>query len=132
PPAPPGAKPGVLGVLTVSANAQPSAPAPAPVKVASAAADSIPAPMPAVGKPRGAYIIQVGAFDDEAEAKERLAVAQKAAKDMLGGADPFTERASKGNKTLFRARFAGLDKEQAEAACGLLKRGEIPCMLLKN
>jgi len=51
---------------------------------------------------------------------------------MLGAADPFTERAAKGNKTLYRARFAGLDKDQAEAACVQLKRGEIPCMLLKN
>ncbi len=38
----------------------------------------------------------------------------------------------KGDKTLYRARFAGLDKEQAETACSHLRRGEIPCMLLKN
>jgi D-alanyl-D-alanine carboxypeptidase len=33
---------------------------------------------------------------------------------------------------MYRARFAGLDKEQAEAACKSLRRGEIPCMTLKN
>ena len=47
-------------------------------------------------------------------------------------ADPFTERVAKGDKTMFRARFAGLDKDQAETACKNLKRSEIPCMLLKN
>jgi D-alanyl-D-alanine carboxypeptidase len=128
---PPGAKPGVLGVLTVQA-----APAamPASAQLASAG-DTIPLPntaLAAAAKPRGGYVIQVGAFDDEVEAKQRLDVAQRVAKDALSAADPFTERSSKGNKTLYRARFAGLDKAQAETACASLKRGEIPCMLLKN
>jgi D-alanyl-D-alanine carboxypeptidase len=51
---------------------------------------------------------------------------------QLGKADPFTERVAKGKKALFRARFAGLGKSQAEAACRHLKRSDIPCMLLKN
>ena len=38
----------------------------------------------------------------------------------------------KGDKPLYRARFAGLEKDQAENACKHLKRSEIPCMLLKN
>jgi D-alanyl-D-alanine carboxypeptidase len=33
---------------------------------------------------------------------------------------------------MFRARFAGLEKEQAEEACKHLKHSDIPCMLLKN
>ena len=77
-------------------------------------------------------MIQVGAFPDEKEAKQRLAAAQSKAQDQLGRADPFTERVTKGDKALFRARFAGLDKDQAETACKNLKRSEIPCMLLKN
>jgi D-alanyl-D-alanine carboxypeptidase len=106
-----------------------------PAKLASAG-DSIPvataAPEPAAAKPRGPWLIQVGAFDTENEAKERLAAAQGKAKDQLGRADPFTERTQKGDKSMFRARFAGLEKEQAENACKNLKRSEIPCMLLKN
>jgi D-alanyl-D-alanine carboxypeptidase len=77
-------------------------------------------------------MIQVGAFPEEKEAKQRLATAQSKAQNQLGKADPFTERTVKGEKSLYRARFAGLDKEQAEAACKSLKRNEIPCMLLKN
>ena len=105
------------------------------VQVASAGANM---PMPAqrrrnlAAKPRGGWMIQVGAFDDEKEAKQRLTAAQSKAKEQLGDASPFTEPVAKGDKTLYRARFAGLDKEQAEAACKHLKRSEIPCMLLKN
>jgi D-alanyl-D-alanine carboxypeptidase len=59
-------------------------------------------------------------------------VAVTTAKDELDRADPFTEKVAKGEKTLYRARFAGFDRKQAEAACKSLRRGEIPCMLLKN
>jgi D-alanyl-D-alanine carboxypeptidase len=109
-----------------------------PVQVASASATT---PMPAAAvqdaanaaKPlRGGWMIQVGAFDSENEAKDRLAAAKTSAKEQLGEASPFTEPVAKGDKTLYRARFAGLEKIQAEAACKNLKRSEIPCMLLKN
>jgi D-alanyl-D-alanine carboxypeptidase len=52
---------------------------------------------------------------------------------MLGKADPFTEEVvSKGDKKLYRARFAGLDRDQAEAVCKTLKRSEISCITIKN
>jgi D-alanyl-D-alanine carboxypeptidase len=123
PAAPPlGAKPGVLGTL--------------PAKVASAA-NAVPAAAPvsssdAAIKARGGWLIQVGAFDDEKDAKERLEAALGKAKDLLGRANSFIERVAKGDKSMFRARFAGLEKGQAEATCKHLKRSEIPCMLLKN
>jgi D-alanyl-D-alanine carboxypeptidase len=117
-PPPAAAKPGVL-----------------PVKVA-AAGDSVPVatvkPEPAAKPRSGGWMIQVGAFPEEQEAKQRLLAAKDKAKTQLGQADPFTERVAKGDKSLYRARFAGLDKEQAETACKHLKRNEIPCMLLKN
>ena len=122
PASPPGAKPGVLGTLPAKiASAGNAMPVPAPVANADAAI-----------KARGGWLIQVGAFDDEKDAKQRLEAAQSKAKDLLGRADPFTERVAKGDKTMFRARFAGLEKSQAEAACKHLKRSEIPCMLMKN
>ena len=105
-----------------------------PVKLATAANQaSQPArdEQPAV-RPRGGWLIQVGALPDEKEARQRLEEAQNKAKQMLSKADPFTERLEKGDKVLFRARFAGLGKGQAEAACKHLKRSDIPCMLLKN
>ena len=126
---PPGAKPGVLGVLP--ADSVKAARAPKDAKVASAGAH-VPVPAEPVAKRSGGWIIQVGAFDDEKDAKQRLNVCQTKAKDALAKADPFTEKVSKGEKALYRARFAGLDKEQAEKACKSLKGSDIPCMLLKN
>ncbi|HET9716761.1 MAG TPA: serine hydrolase [Pseudolabrys sp.] len=83
-------------------------------------------------KTHSGWMIQVGALSDQKEAQERLDYAQNKAKDLLRKADPFTERIEKGDKVFFRARFAGLEKAQAEAACKHLKRSDIPCMLLRN
>jgi D-alanyl-D-alanine carboxypeptidase len=81
---------------------------------------------------RSGWMIQVGAFGDKEEARVRLSSAQRRAKKLLREADPFTEPVTKGDKTLYRARFAGLDRHQAEAACRALKRNDIACMTLKN
>jgi D-alanyl-D-alanine carboxypeptidase len=81
---------------------------------------------------RGGWQIQIGAFDGEDEAKQHLNAAQLKAHAMLGSADPFTERVQKGDKALFRARFAGFDKDTAEAACKQLKRNDFECMALKD
>jgi D-alanyl-D-alanine carboxypeptidase len=115
------------------AKSDPSPPA-APAKMASAvpsAPVSSRAPEP-TAKPRSGWIIQIGALPDEKDAWQRLELAQTRVKDILSKADPFTERVEKGEKVLFRARFAGLEKNQAEAACKHLKRSDIPCMLVKN
>jgi D-alanyl-D-alanine carboxypeptidase len=127
PPAPPpGAKPGVLGLLPAEPAA---APAPAVYEVASAS--STPIAPPAV-RPRSGWIIQIGAFPKESEAMERLRAAQTKGKAFLGKAEPFTEKVAKGSQELYRARFAGLNQNSAEAACKYFKRNEIACMAIKN
>jgi len=80
----------------------------------------------------GGWIIQIGAFDGEDEAKQHLTAAQGKVRTMLAAADPFTERVQKGDKALYRARFAGFDKQTAELACKQLKRSDIDCMAVKN
>ena len=80
----------------------------------------------------GGWLIQIGAFDGEDEAKQHLNDAQLKLHTVLGAADPFTERVQKGDKAFFRARFAGFDKASAEAACRELKRSDIECMALKD
>jgi D-alanyl-D-alanine carboxypeptidase len=112
-------------------------PASAPAKIAHVASVSGNVPIAdnaadQTAKPRGPWMIQVGAFDDEGDARQRLATAKAKAMTQLGGADPYTERVEKGDKELFRARFTGLERSQAQAACKHLKRNEIPCMMLKN
>jgi D-alanyl-D-alanine carboxypeptidase len=79
------------------------------------------------------WIIQVGALESESEARERIEAARSQARGLLSKADPFTEPVvSKGEKKLFRARFAGLDRDQAEAVCRTLKRSDISCITVRN
>ena len=160
PPPPPGAKPGVLGVLSTQAVAAPvaGAPAVAPVRAAREAASRLclrqragcrdqrrgascrrtaPAAPAALAissesKPRSGWIVQVGAYEDIAEAREKLAAAKAKAANLLRSGDPFTEPVVKGDKTLYRARFAGLKQDQAEAVCRELKRSDIVCMAVRN
>jgi SPOR domain len=82
--------------------------------------------------PRGGWMIQIGAFANEGEAKEHLKAARNKAPSLLGKADSFTERVVKYSRELYRARFAGLDREGAEAACHYFQRNNIACMALKN
>ncbi|HEY0234553.1 MAG TPA: serine hydrolase [Afipia sp.] len=81
---------------------------------------------------RSGWIIQVGALESESEARQRLDAARGSAGKLLGRADQFTETVAKGNKTLYRARFAGLDQDSAEAVCRTLKRSDISCIAIKN
>lgn len=81
---------------------------------------------------RGGWLIQIGAFEGEDEAKQHLSAAQLKAPAMLAAAGAFTERVQKGDKALYRARFAGFDKATAEAACKQLKRSDIDCMAVRN
>ena len=80
----------------------------------------------------GGWLIQIGAFEGEDEAKQHLSAAQLKAPAMLAAAGAFTERVQKGDKALYRARFVGFDKATAEAACKLLKRSDIDCMAVRN
>jgi D-alanyl-D-alanine carboxypeptidase len=118
------------------------APEPAPATKAQVVAKTEPAPAAKTAKAEPAparkaqthsgWIIQIGAFETASEAKQRLDAAQSKAKGVLARADAFTEPVTKGDKTFYRARFAGLEKSQAEATCKQLKRNDISCMTLKN
>jgi hypothetical protein len=81
---------------------------------------------------RGDWTIQLGAFSEEGRARERLKEAQSMAQNLLHRAEGYTEKVVKGSRELYRARFAGLDKDGAEAACHYFKRNDIACMALKN
>lgn len=125
---------GVLGVLPANSGQALAYADPAPRAAAVA-------PQPKVVQDNGAvkavnrsgWIIQVGALESESEARQRLDSARDHAKSLLGKADPFTETVAKGDKKLYRARFAGFeDRDQAEAACKALKRSSISCISMKN
>jgi D-alanyl-D-alanine carboxypeptidase len=146
---------GILGVLPASSLAQqaPSqassaqaSPSQATPSQALAYADPAPRAQPQAVQQNGAikpaapatathtgWIIQVGALESESEAKQRIDLARTKASALLSKADPFTETiVSKDNRTLYRARFAGLDRDSAEAVCKTLKRADISCMTVRN
>ena len=81
---------------------------------------------------RGGWLIQIGAYPGEDEAKQHLSAARSKVHDKLAAADPFTERVLKGDKALYRARFAGFDKATADATCKQLKRNDFDCITVKN
>ena len=143
--------------VAVPAAAAP--PALSPQQVAAASPTPIPTPTPAVmttptaAPPVGAaparlakleppparkaqvhtgWIVQIGAYESETEARQHLDAAQSKVKTLLGHADRFTEPVVKGEKTLYRARFAGLEKSQAEETCKQLRRNDMACMTVKN
>lgn len=125
---------GILGVLPASAAA---GPAPAPVaKLASADPAPQPIQMSAATKPvvtHSGWIVQVGALESETEAQQRIEAARSSARGLLSKADPFTEPVvARDNRKLYRARFAGLERDQAEAVCKALKRADISCMTVRN
>ncbi len=107
--------------------AKPDPSKPEPTKTAFASVE----PTPAQIRSRGGWLIQIGAFEAEDEAKEHLSDARQKMHAMLASADPFTERVQKGDKSLYRARFAGFDKSAAESACKQLKRSDIACITVK-
>jgi D-alanyl-D-alanine carboxypeptidase len=78
------------------------------------------------------WIVQVGALESESEARQRIEAARSQAHGLLNKADSFTEQVAKGDRTLFRARFAGLDHDQAETVCRTLKRSDISCLTVRN
>ena len=124
---------GLLGVLPAS-NAPPAQ--------ALAYADPTPRPQPQAVQQNGAikpvaahtgWIIQVGALESESEARQRIEAARNQARGLLAKAEPFTEPVvAKGDRKLYRARFAGLDRDQAEAVCRTLKRSDISCITVRN
>jgi D-alanyl-D-alanine carboxypeptidase len=116
--------------IAVPTPAPPAAAAPAAATPARVAKNE---PPPA-HKPQvhTGWIVQIGAYESESEARQHLDAAQSKVKSLLGRADRFTEPVVKGEKTLYRARFAGLEKNQAEATCKQLRRNDMACMTVKN
>ena len=114
------------GAKSEPAKSEPAKPVAAKTEIVK------PEPSAAHIRAHGGWVIQIGAFEAEEEAKQHLSEARLKIPRILASADPFTERVQKGDKALYRARFAGFDKANAEAACKQLKRSDIACMTVKN
>ncbi len=82
--------------------------------------------------PEGSWVIQIGAYADQADAVDRIRKAVKAAPAELGKAVPVTIPVrTADNRTLYRSRFGGFDGEkEARNACGRLARESISCIAI--
>ncbi|MET0606257.1 MAG: D-alanyl-D-alanine carboxypeptidase [Beijerinckiaceae bacterium] len=112
-------------VQTASAAPARPTPASAPAATTTAVAKSAAPSHPS------SWVIQLGATEDEAKANAVLARA-KAKSRAVAKASPFTERITKDGATLWRARFAGFDSDEAQAACKALKRDGFNCFAARG
>ena len=80
---------------------------------------------------RGDFGVQVGAFATEAEAEARLREVRQNAGGLLAAAIDVTEPVAQGSRTLYRARFAGLDAKPAAETCSALRRQRVDCFVTR-
>ena len=81
----------------------------------------------------GSWVIQLGATDDEAKAREILNRAKARAGGSLAAMAPVTQRIEAGGTTLYRARFAGFeDPKDAQNVCATLKRSGFACFATRS
>jgi D-alanyl-D-alanine carboxypeptidase len=152
PPAEPSEKPALFSDITIVRGASPSTlgqqasklardepPVTAPVTTAALprqarapTREAAAAPPPAPAAPvRGAFQIQIGAFQSAAEAERQLAMVRERAGGHLAAGTPVTLPVQQGPKSFFRARYSGFDASAAARACGELKRLKIDCLVVK-
>jgi D-alanyl-D-alanine carboxypeptidase len=82
--------------------------------------------------PKGAFHIQIGAFQTKAEAERQLASVRERAGTVLGAYAAYMSQIKRGEKTFFRARYVGFDAHDAAASvCSELKQMEIDCLVMK-
>ncbi len=78
-------------------------------------------------KAKGEYLVQVGAFKSETDAKDRLKEVNKKWASHFG---PYKSRAESNGGSTWRARFGGFSKAEAQAACKALAAKKEPCMVV--
>jgi D-alanyl-D-alanine carboxypeptidase len=80
---------------------------------------------------RGSFVVQIGAYGDEAEAEQRMAAARKRAGGILDAYSTVAVPVKNGSGKLYRARFQGFTSAAANEACTRLKTMKIDCFVVK-
>ena len=88
-------------------------------------AEAAPAPM-------GDWAVQIGAYRNLRQAEDILEKAKALRSPQLSRAAPVVNRRNAGGRPIYRARFLGLAKGQAENACRSLSRRGIACFAVKG
>ncbi len=80
-----------------------------------------------------AWVIQLGAMDDEGKAKAMLADAKAKGGGSLSKAAAYTVKVEHSGATLYRARFSGFqEQDAAQDACSALKRSGFSCFATRS
>lgn len=98
----------------------PTAPA-APVVAKPSRSRPAAAPVAVASLPTGKASIQIGAFDREADAKEKLRKIQKSYGDRMALSSPVVTPTTRNGKTFYRARFTGYSLKDAGNLCKTLQ-----------
>jgi D-alanyl-D-alanine carboxypeptidase len=77
------------------------------------------------------YHVQIGVYGSPADAQRAMAAAQTKAAHVLSAASPIAIPLTKGDKQLYRARFAGFDSASAANACNELRRSGLDCFVAR-
>lgn len=90
-----------------------------------------PAPAASPTAAGGRFHIQVGAFSTQTEAERQLASIRERAGSLLLNRAGVTTPLRQGDKTLYRARYAGFEAQATAAGvCSALKRLSINCLVI--
>lgn len=95
--------------------------------IAPAEADTLPATMG--GSSSGGWGIQVGAYGSPGDARHAIDTARHAERVQLAAAHTIVMPVQVSQRTLYRARLAGLSQNAAVSACQAI-HGRTPCMVL--
>ncbi len=116
-----------------SAIADLPAPVPVPVSLGAARApvrDAAPRTMPSTGAADG-FHVQIGVYSSPSEAERAMASAKAKAAHVLGDRSAIAVPLTKGDRQLYRARFAGFDSSAATSACNELRRSGLDCFVAR-
>ncbi len=102
-------------------------------RVGSNERDDPPKPLAGSKVTPSAWVIQLGAMDDEDKARSMLSQARAKVGGSLAKAAPYTVKVEHGGATLYRARFSGFsEQDSAQDACLALKRSGFSCFATRS
>ncbi|MGZ9086113.1 MAG: SPOR domain-containing protein, partial [Rhodoplanes sp.] len=111
-------------------------PAPMPVPVSTGTSrnlsrSSSPAPLAAAPPVSSGFQVQIGVYGSTSDAERAMAAAKTKAGHVLAASSPVAIPITKGEKQLYRARFAGFDSASAANACNELRRNGLDCFVAR-
>ena len=101
---------------------------PSTLEAQAVALGQSPAPLRSPPLRQGRSEIQIGAYSQASEARSRLEGSRGLVRELLA-AGMATPTVNVNGKTLYRARFTGLDPATAAAACSELRRRQVDCLV---